>query len=248
GVVMALPNSANAMILYTDFGNGADSYIRSNFSDNGEADINHGSEPLTWIKHDLGLNGNNRKSYLRFDLSGITDPVTDISFEISYAGTDGSGANSNPPASPSTYNVYGLNDGVAGESWNESTITWNNAPGNDIASAGGLIGSATTLLGSFDLTFPPTVDGTRISLNTAALLGFFASDTDDLLTLILTRQQQNTSVEYFAAKEDPNRVAPALNITTQMIEPPTGVVPEPATILLFGGGMVGAIMRRKIKA
>ncbi|MEM6460227.1 MAG: DNRLRE domain-containing protein, partial [Planctomycetota bacterium] len=65
-----------------------------------------------------------RKAYIRFDLSSFTGPITDAELAItfSFSGSDNNGL---------PINVYAINDGVTGEdTWDETTLTWNNAPSN----------------------------------------------------------------------------------------------------------------------
>ena len=56
------------------------------------------------------------------------------------------------------------------------------------------------------------------------LVSFLQNDTDGLVTLMLTRQQRNFSIESFASKESALWSAPTLAVT----------VPEPATIAILG--------------
>lgn len=230
-VLLALASQeCNAVIevsITTTEGNGADSYIRSSFL-NDAANVNFGSESIIAVKHDTGLPGNNRKGYIRFDLTSITDPIVDASLGLIYAWRSG-----DRPANPSTYYVYGLIDGHPGENWNESTITWNNAPANDRNSAGGFLAAETIFLGSYELSFPGTEAGDEILFTSNELVSFLQNDTDGLVTLMLTRQQRNFSIESFASKESALWSAPTLSVT----------VPEPATIAILSLG--GLLLRRR---
>lgn len=88
----------------------ADAYVR-NGNPASAATTNYGPDQNFISNNANGI----RVSFLRFDLSGITGPITSAKLELTVAiGSSGQ-----------DYDVYGL---TAGEGWNESAITWNNAP------------------------------------------------------------------------------------------------------------------------
>ncbi len=106
------------------------------------------------------------KSWLQFDLSGITGTITSATLTI-YAITG-----------DKSYVVNGLNDGVE-ETWSADTIDWFSAPGNDTASGTALNTSQTVWL----YTVNPTVaDGPA----SGDVTSFVRTDTDGLVTFILT--------------------------------------------------------------
>lgn len=228
---------ATTVSLTTADGNGADSFIRSTLSGNNAANQNYGSTNVVAIKNDTGIPGNNRKGYLRFDLSSITDSISDAELMLTYVGTT-----TEPAANPSIYNVYGLLDGHSDENWDENLITWNNAPGNNTASTGGVSAAETTLLGTFSLDVPSSIPGDEVIFSSSALVAFLLADTDSLATILLTRQQQNFSIELFASKEDTTWSAPTLKLD---LNP----VPVPAAVWLFGTALIGFVgysRRRKL--
>ena len=132
GIVEARETSG--AVITTIDGNGADTFVRSSLGGNNAANTNYGSWARVGIKRDTALPGNNRKGYIRFDISSVRPGIEYASLEFVYAGTT-----PDPPANPSTYLVYGLNDEHVGEFWDESTITWNNAPGNNVSSTNGVL-------------------------------------------------------------------------------------------------------------
>ncbi len=83
---------------------------------------NFGTSPSLFVKRRDSRTYETAKTYIKFDLLGITKPITDARFQIFKSGTYDAGE----------IIVYALKEGF--ETWNESTITWNNAPANVIAS------------------------------------------------------------------------------------------------------------------
>ena len=154
-------------------GAGADAYVRGGTY----ANTNFGSETYLYLKSTPTLDFA-RKVYVRFDLPPPASPLTRARLTLTHAivasGNDG----------PKTIAVHGLNDGMFGEGWAESAITWNNAPGNDTAGIG-VLPSATTLLDSVSVPASPAV-GTTVSIDGPALVNFLNADTDGLVTFILT--------------------------------------------------------------
>jgi hypothetical protein len=217
------PIQAMGAMITTADGDGADTYIRSNLFNNA-ANVNYGSSSVLAIKHDTGLSGNNRKGYIRFDLSSINTQFNDSRLHLAYLGD-------HPDSqSPSVYNIYGLNDEDPNENWNESSITWNTAPGNNTGSAGGVEGNSTVFLGTLTLTLSGLSAGDSVSFSSPDLLTFLQADTNDLVTFIITRQQRNFGIETFASKENIDFSPPMLELTT---------IPIPATALLFVSGLFG---------
>lgn len=106
------------------------------------------------------------KSYIQFDLSGVTGTIARATLTI-YAATDGK-----------SYDVSGLNDG-GDETWDAGTIDWFSAPGNEITSGIALNAGQTVSLYSVN----PTVGDGAAS---GDVTSFVTADTDGLVTFILT--------------------------------------------------------------
>jgi methionine-rich copper-binding protein CopC len=144
---------------------------------------------------------NQRKSYIRFDLTGQdihATPNASLQFAVSSAWVD---------ATP--LQVYGLKNADVGEAWGESTITWNNAPANTTGSGDGLVSSRVTLLGTLAVTGAQPL-GQVLELRSAALDAFLLADTDDKVTFIVTRASTLGGNSVVASKEDTTFAAPAL--------------------------------------
>jgi hypothetical protein len=212
----------------TATGTGADAQVHYDQPWNpGTADTNYGADGYPGIKFynqdispDLIGKVWSMKSYLRFDTTGLSGTATGASFALVFEAVSGT----------NVLNVYGLLDSAPGQNWGESTITWNNAPGNDTTSDSGVT-SAAVLLG----TWVVSGNGAQ-SFSSANLVNFVNADTDRQLTFILTNQTANTNVQ-FGAKEANPGVYPTLSVT----------VPEPASalILLAGAGSLALGRRRR---
>jgi hypothetical protein len=197
---------AASTTITTGVGNGADTFVTYDAGCDVYCDENYGWWETIAIKHDSGTGLLQRKAYLRFDIDSVADPIEGVRLELVYV------SHQYCSASPSTYNVYGLNDGHVGESWGESTITWNNAPANDNSGDGVLPGQA-SLLGTFSVNFSTMSPSGVVLFSSSAFLDFVQSDTNGLITLIVTRQQRNLCNEHFASKENATFAAPTLDIT-----------------------------------
>lgn len=159
-------------------GNGADSYV-----DGGSPSSNYGAGASFTAKGSA-----NRKSYFRFDISGVPKPLKFASLEMTLTG-----------ARDRTPSFYGLNDGSAaggghlGEDWGEAAITWNNAPGHTniyavVEGTGTANGGECRFLQSVEYFSDMSATGGvgRVVLSGETLLDFLNDDTDGLVTFIVT--------------------------------------------------------------
>jgi hypothetical protein len=189
--------------------------------------------------------------------SAILDPFTNSSYSIdSYIGFDIADFQSlgNPAVDVSldlygfaartslVLNIYGLNDLVS-PGWSESTIDWTNAPGIQSDS---IDPATTTLLFSGSVSYTAN---NVISFSDSSFADFINSDTDGLVTFILTQPTATSENHAFSSKESsgnpaiglPGDFAPTLHITA---------APVPAAVWLFGSGLLGLIVvaRRRHRA
>jgi len=215
----------------------ADAYVRS--GSNSASNFGGSGNLVAKYQDDSTTAGNNRKSYVRFDISSfdklsLKDAVFSLAVDPGNLGT-------NLDNLPYTFEVFGLNDGV-GENWGEGGITWDNAPAN--LDGNDLTGDVTSLG-----IFTPTINGfgtggQYLTLSGDALLTFLREDTNGLVTFIVRRVEQelngdNTIVHEFGSKENSNPLlAPTLILAT-------GPIPEPATFALLGLGGLAMLRRRR---
>jgi hypothetical protein len=228
-LLFAAPAAKAALITITSLdGDGADHYVTE-----GSPTSTPNRDHRLFVRTS-STNGH-QVTYIRFDLSSITDPIQSVAFELAQLTTGAF-----------TLNLYGLNDHSSETSlWLEDTITYNTAPGmgtpdgNNTTSDLDL--SKVTSLGSFSMgsfTSPPAV--TR-SMNAAAITSFLQNDTNGLVTFVLETTSSGTnqfrssrdrsSGDAFLAGEHPPRIV----VTT---------VPEPGTYVLATIGLIGlGVMR-----
>lgn len=210
-------------------GTGADTYVE--LLDGVNYNNNYGT--VTTVRTKNAVQGTSelfRKGYLRFDLSEVAFPIEDAFLQLT---TDND-------SSAIDFNVYGLNDLHAGESWGETTITYANAPANtSVAENSNGITSDAALLG----TFSGAPLGAIAEFSSADFINFLLQDTDGLVTLIITRADPPDPVyggpiDYFRSKDYGNgEYAPQLLLSLQ--------VPEPATLSLLGLGALALVRRRR---
>jgi hypothetical protein len=185
----------------TNDGIGADTYIQR-----GNANANFNNSSHITIK-DSGTGSTTRKGYLRLDLSGADGPFIGAGLDLRVSINNSGGNPLDPAPDAFVVNVYGLNNGDAGENWGETTTTWNNAPGN--VTANNTLATNTTLLGSFNVPAVPA--GNTINFNSASLATFLNQDTDGRASLILQRDRVSNEVNLaFNSNRNNSPNAPSL--------------------------------------
>lgn len=243
--------ASQASVITTATGSGADATVRSGT----HANSNFGNATVASVKNDSTPNATdfNRKTYLRFDLSTITELPSATSASLKLTLNNG-GDNF-------SYNVFGLIDGTTGEVFTEGAgetgvsgatppnpITWNNAPANDTTAGGGTYDTGTStgggvnnaltvFLGTFSTS--GVAAGSSINFSTPELVSFLNADTNDFATLIITRSgNANTAtVVDFRSKENAAGSASYPTLTV--------LIPEPATASVLLLNMMGGLMRRR---
>ena len=208
---------AQAAIVTTDFGLGADAHIVSN-----DVNSNFGASSQIAVKKDSGSPGVNRLGYIRFDLSGLDDgDITSAVLSLTFATAGGLAATS----------IYELRS-VSDDSWGETEITFNNAP------------SAGDLLQTFEIPTTAADVGTTFDISSPGLLDFIKAQTDDLVSLRLWRVSQNFGNDGFASREHRTLAPPTLTLTQAPVANP---IPEPGAwaLMILGFGVAGAALRRR---
>jgi len=203
-----------------------DSYVRL-----GQPTTNFGAASGIVIK-DSGGGSTTRKGYLQYDLSTIHTPISDAMLALTVSTNNSGGGNPDP--ANFLVQVFGLNDGLPAEAWDEGTIVWNNAPAN--ASSNNFTSDA-LFLGQFNVT-DQDIEGSRVTFSSDELLEFVLSDTDGLMTLMLRREGGSGSNNLaFASKENELLLPVSLVLTPN--------IPEPTTLALVALGGLGLIARRR---
>ncbi len=207
-------SSALAVTITTASGtNGADTWVASNEPDTalGDADPD---------RLRVRSSGSIRKTYLRFDLSALGfDPSRTASATLLLF------ADETDDFRPNTIEVYGINDGIAGdglEDWSESTLTWNESASvqNDLSSGTGVLDDETTLVADLTIEANPEGDPARFDYEGGhpfifenagdGLESFLQTDTNGLASFILIYTEPSGSSVTFNSKEDPTFLFPTL--------------------------------------
>ncbi|MEX2212695.1 MAG: hypothetical protein WD768_01120 [Phycisphaeraceae bacterium] len=233
----AMPADAGAVTVAA----GGDSYIQLSVPT-----TNFGTSSTLLVKHntDTFL----RKAYVRYDTSSIDGLAGDASLTFNFVETGVGNLDAAGLAQSWQFQVYGLNNGDAGEFWVEGNggadnnpageINWNNAPANNTATGNGVLANATSL-GTFSVLgkgIGPVV------FSSDALVDFLNSDTDGLATFILVRNTPQTVGTNNYAHGISSRENTAIGGTLLNVV----LVPEPATGLLALMGMTVLGRRRRV--
>jgi lysophospholipase L1-like esterase len=200
---------ANPTLITTAQGRGADTPIRGG----NWAKDNFGTMDMMRVRNSGDL-GDSRKTYVRFDLKTLPDAAqkaTDVTLGLKL--TPGEGHS--PVDKVWTFNVSGIKDGIAAENWSEGEVSWNSIPVNDPTSPLKLTDDVQPL-GTFTITGSGKA-GQQIPFSSPQLTKFVQSDSNGLVTLVLTRQEEgrgadNDVVHIFASKEYGPPAPPVLSV------------------------------------
>jgi hypothetical protein len=120
------------------------------------------------------------KIYLRFPLVGVDRKRLDLATLQLTAGKKGSVKVKNNPYKMQVWALKSTEKPV----WDDA-LTWENAPGNHLESAGGMLEDKSVLLTTFDLPANPET-GDRFLIDAKPLVDFIRDLAIDELTLVLT--------------------------------------------------------------
>jgi hypothetical protein len=188
------PQNTSAISVSTAFGAGADARIDETAGVAGGDGL--GSQlSARWT----GSGGtNNELVMLRFDLSGVkSGSVVDASLDLTAYNNQAN----------HTLRVYGLDHEAANQMWDESSVSFANAPGVSFDANSGtrsLDMSQLLLLGEFSTN--GILEGGSASLTNPDLTVFlntlaYRGNGSDVVTLLLERQTNSTTPSLFASKE-----------------------------------------------
>ena len=213
-------SSVQALVtVTTEDGNGADTYL-SNDGQGGNygPDSVHGADASLRAFRQLAA-VRSKAGYIRFDLSNIAGDMSGATLTLEATYLKGSGG---------AVEVYGLIDGD-GDSWDESTVTYNTAPGVLPTTLGdyALDMANVTLLGT--ITTPAVGDPypVRFSSNPAdlPLTSFLDSDTNTLVTFLFIGTNNEGEI---ASKEHETFIAPTLTLPNAVVGVKTSAInPNP---------------------
>jgi len=228
-IAASLCGSASAVNYMTSTTN--DAFVRSGV----HADTTFNNNDLT-VKDSNPANNFARKGYIQFDLSGLGPvPASGGFLKLVVASNNGGG---NPQGPPQDFDllVSTLNDADPGETWSESTLTFNNAPANDTASEDGFLAANSGAVTTYSIASSDVVNTTLMFPLSPGLLADVNGDSDGLITFLLGRDSSSGGHNLaFRSSEQGDGANAAMLI----------LVPEPSRALLMAGGLLLMGLRRR---
>lgn len=217
------------LIVLNTTGQGADSSLGNDATVLGTS--NGGAGTAMEIRAGEASTSRNRLGIVRWDITAAGGDLSGAILRVYETGNNSR-----------TVTVYGLNDGDAGETWGEATITYDTAPAISLVTgpppSTAFDSLRTTVLGTFNTTGSTTES---LTFSSAALDAFLAADTNGLVSLYFYRDGGGAVT--IRTKE--------FNYTGTIGAPPTlelpnaVEVPEPASLaLVFVAMAAGAYFRR----
>ncbi len=192
--ILALAGHVHATVVTTADGNGADTYVTNDETNDAESIM--GAEPSLQVRNYAGVQV--RIAYLRFDISAVQvdndryigGDLSEATMTLNISGTQ-----------QANVTIYGLNDG-ANDYWNEATMSYINAPGILYVPATEIDGvppgyyaldtGKITRLGSFPMAGGlATSDPAALNLDT-----FLNLDTNKLITFLIVLEKSDSAADW----------------------------------------------------
>lgn len=195
-------------ILTTAFGRGKDSWIQS-----GPRHTITGRESFLRIKHTSLVTNLDRKAYVAFDLKRFSGKrIAEAEFTLHVEPSDLGFASLVPDA---VFAIYGLTDETQ-DGWDENELVWTQAPAHSDAPEHrtAAVNGQAVKLGQFIV--PQGTTRGAFTLKGEALVDFLRADTNELITLIIIRETDETArnglAHAFASKENTRNTPPMLKL------------------------------------
>ncbi len=202
----------------------------------GAADYSYGYDDILKIRwHGLA---DSHKAYIKFTLPADFGTATSATVKITLAGSSPGGYD---------YDIYGLKDNSSGQDWAEGTgnhsgdpasvaLTWNNAPANNVSDGHQFTSDATSVLATGSISSSMGASD-YMSFSSQALTDFINTDTDKVITFMISGHTDTTADPNFASRENTTYDGPILELTYTP-------VPEPASIVILSS-LIGMAFRQR---
>jgi len=168
----------------------ADTYI-----ERGSPAVPQGSAQTLLMKRASATssNGTDRACYLRFSVDSDCAAVTDALLELTFSQYPGDGTTA------FTFDVYGLPDGHANETFDEDTLTFSSAVNASSSISGSFNPTGLVTLGSFT---PSAASGSvNVEFTSTSLRDFVANSANSAVTIAIVRQTVNGLPSYIHSSE-----------------------------------------------